>query len=166
MLQVLSTWSDPADPSQCTFDLGAGTFVMESTTVDNTWVTGHEVSQFSSILSGPSQPIFDLGADELADNELTAELKVLLSPSPPSGSTNQKMAQDVGEGQRHCRDKCSQTSCHRIHRFGESLLRFLLSQIANNRWSPSIHFCLEIGRSTFQMPRQCVLTHSRSSSMG
>ena len=91
MLQILSTWSGPADPSQCTFYLGAGTFATESTTVDNTWVTGYEASQLLA-LSGPAEPIFNLDAGTSAaddDNELTAELKALLSPSAPSGGTNQ-----------------------------------------------------------------------------
>jgi len=89
---VLSTCSGPADPSQCTFDLGAGTFATESTTVDNTWVTGYEVSQLLLALSGPAEPIFNLDAGTSAvddDDELTAELKALLSLSASSGGTNQ-----------------------------------------------------------------------------
>jgi len=169
MLQNLSTWSGPADPSQCTFDLGAGTFATESTTVDNTWVTGYEASQLLLALSGPAEPLFNLDAGTSAvddDDELTAELKALLSPSASSGGTNQFTPPKNGPRRRHRRDKHSQTSCHHIHRFRESLLHFLLGQLANNRWLPSMHFCLEIGRSTFQMPLQWVLTHSRSSAMG
>ena len=92
MLRFLSTLSDPADPSQCTFDLGAGTFAAESTTIDNTWVTGYEAPQLLLALSGPAEPIFNLDAGTSAiddDDDLTAELKALLSPFPPSGGTNQ-----------------------------------------------------------------------------
>ena len=91
MLHILSTWSGPADPSQCTFDLGAGTFATESTTVDNTWVTGYEASQLLA-LPGPAEPIFNLDAGTSAvddDDELTAKLKALPSPSASSGGTNQ-----------------------------------------------------------------------------
>ena len=52
--------------------------------------------EFLSTLSGPgdpSQPIFDLdaAADELADNQLAAELEALLFLSTPSGGTNRSM---------------------------------------------------------------------------
>jgi len=74
--------------------------------VDNTWITGYEASRSLSILSSPSQPIFNLGAgtsaaaDELAaelDDELTAELKVLLSSS---GGTDQFTPSKNGSRQR------------------------------------------------------------------
>jgi len=98
MLGFLSTLSGPTDLSQPTFDFGTGTSTTESTMVDNTWITGYEAPRSLSTLSSPSQPIFNLGAgtsaaaDELAaelDDELTAELKVLLSSSAPSGGTDQ-----------------------------------------------------------------------------
>jgi len=90
MLRFLSTLSGPADPSQCIFDLGVGTFATESTTIDSTWVTGYEASQLLA-LSGPAEPIFNLdaGTSAVDDDELTAKLKALPSPSASSGGTNQ-----------------------------------------------------------------------------
>jgi len=88
-------------------DFGTGTSTTVSTMVDNTWITRYEASRSLSTLSSPSQPIFNLGAgtsataaDELAaelDDELTAELKVLLSSS---GGTDQFTPSKNGSRQR------------------------------------------------------------------
>ena len=82
--------------SMPSFDFNAGASVGDFEMVNKTVAAGHEMTEFLSTLSGPgdpSQPIFDLdvAADELADNQLTAELKALLSPSAPSGSMNRSI---------------------------------------------------------------------------
>jgi len=82
--------------SMPSFDFNAGASVGDFEMVNKTVAAGHEMTEFLSTLScpgDPSQPIFDLdvAADELADNQLTAELKALLSPSAPSGSMNRSI---------------------------------------------------------------------------
>jgi len=71
VLQLLSTLSDPAGPSQPTFDLSIP--AAQFTTTDYTLATGYDGSQFSSTLTGPSQPFFDLGAGASAPESTTVE---------------------------------------------------------------------------------------------
>ena len=106
LLQFPLTSSSAAGSIHLTFDLSASTPTAEFAMVDNTLATTYKASEFLSTLSGPSQPIFDLGAgtsaaaDELADKELTAELEALLSLSSPSGGTSQSMPSKNGSRRR------------------------------------------------------------------
>ena len=102
----ITGYEAPQSLSAPTFDSNAGAAsVGDFSKVDETLTAGHELMEFLSTMSGPgdpSQPIFDLDAanDELADNQLAAELEALLFPSTPSGGTNRSMPTKNGSRRR------------------------------------------------------------------
>ena len=152
MLQFLSTSSSAAGPSHPTFNF-TSTSTAEFTMFDDTLVTGYEASQFSSPMLGPSQPIFDLGAStsaaaaELAtelDDKMTAETQ-----SPDISIHSIRWHDPVHKKWLKAKEKDKgivETNAHKqvvvisIDSKSSQLLCFLLGQIANYRWSPSIPF--------------------------
>jgi len=152
MLQFLSTSSSAAGPSHPTFNF-TSTSTAEFTMFDDTLVTGYEASQFSSPMLGPSQPIFDLGAStSAAAAELAAELddKMTAETQSPDISIHSIRWHDpVHKKWLKAKEKDKgivETNAHKqvvvisIDSKSSQLLCFLLGQIANYRWSPSIPF--------------------------